>query len=27
MDTEIEIEVRGKLLKGITVSTPFYRNV
>ncbi|MHA1884174.1 MAG: glycine cleavage system aminomethyltransferase GcvT [Promethearchaeota archaeon] len=27
IDTEIEIEVRGKLLKGIIVSTPFYRNV
>ena len=25
--TEIEIEIRGKLLKGIIVSTPFYRNV
>ncbi len=25
--TELEIEIRGKLLKGIIVSTPFYRNV
>jgi aminomethyltransferase len=25
--TELEIEVRNKLLKGIVVSTPFYRNV
>ncbi|GAH28294.1 unnamed protein product, partial [marine sediment metagenome] len=25
--TEIEIEIRGKFLKGIIVSTPFYRNV
>jgi len=25
--TELEIEVRNKLLKGIIVSTPFYRNV
>ncbi len=25
--TEIEIEVRNKLLKGVVVSTPFYRNV
>jgi aminomethyltransferase len=25
--TEIEIEIRGKLVKGIIVSTPFYRNV
>ena len=27
IDTEIEIEIRNKLLKGIVVSTPFYRNV
>jgi aminomethyltransferase len=25
--TEIEIEIRGKLLKGNVVSTPFYRNI
>lgn len=25
--TELEIDIRGKLLKGIIVSTPFYRNV
>jgi len=25
--TELEIEVRNKLLKGVVVSTPFYRNV
>jgi len=25
--TELEIEIRGKLLKGIIVSIPFYRNV
>lgn len=25
--TEIEIEIRGKFVKGIIVSTPFYRNV
>jgi len=25
--TEIEIEIRGKFLRGIIVSTPFYRNV
>ncbi|MFW9897504.1 MAG: glycine cleavage system aminomethyltransferase GcvT [Candidatus Thorarchaeota archaeon] len=25
--TEIEIEIRNKLVKGIVVSTPFYRNV
>ena len=25
--TEIEIEIRGKLLKGKIVDTPFYRNV
>jgi aminomethyltransferase len=25
--TELEIEIRGKFLKGIIVSTPFYRNV
>lgn len=25
--TEIEIEIRGKLLKGNIVSTPFYRNI
>ncbi|TFG15090.1 MAG: glycine cleavage system aminomethyltransferase GcvT [Promethearchaeota archaeon] len=25
--TELEIEIRGKLLKAIIVSTPFYRNV
>ncbi len=25
--TELEIEIRGKLLKTIVVSTPFYRNV
>jgi len=25
--TELEIEVRNKLLKGVIVSTPFYRNV
>ncbi|MHA2035353.1 MAG: glycine cleavage system aminomethyltransferase GcvT [Promethearchaeota archaeon] len=25
--TELEIEIRGKLVKGVIVSTPFYRNV
>jgi len=25
--TEVEIEIRGKLLKGIVVSIPFYRNI
>jgi aminomethyltransferase len=25
--TELEIEVRNKFLKGVVVSTPFYRNV
>ena len=25
--TELEIQIRSKLLKGIIVSTPFYRNV
>ncbi|GAG78110.1 unnamed protein product, partial [marine sediment metagenome] len=25
--TEIEIEIRNKLLRGVVVSTPFYRNV
>ncbi|MFX1311523.1 MAG: glycine cleavage system aminomethyltransferase GcvT [Promethearchaeota archaeon] len=27
VETEIEIEIRNKLLKGIIVQTPFYRNV
>ena len=27
IDTEIEVEIRGKLLKGKVVSMPFYRNV
>ena len=25
--TELEIQIRNKLLKGVVVSTPFYRNV
>ena len=25
--TELEVEIRGKLLKGVIVSIPFYRNV
>ncbi len=27
VDTALEIEIRNKLMKGIVVSTPFYRNV
>jgi hypothetical protein len=27
INTEVQIEIRDKLLKGLVTSTPFYRNV